>query len=364
MNKTETSANVEFRKKSLQSFLAVSFYMIVSIGLVFLNRLLLSNKAEPTGALFISWYQFIIAYICIIIMSIIFPNGLFPPLKYRLSTFIQIVPVSCSYLLMIGFNNKCLEYVSVSEYQVVRSLTIFFNIIETYLILHQTTSLRACLACAGIVIGFILGVGGDVGHMSFKGAVYGVFSSIFVALYSITVKRALDLLENNQYLVIEYNTPISIILLIPFVWWNKEFSVFKEGRSLTFWLLQTFTGIVGFVINIAIFLDIKYTTPLTHNIAGTVKACLQTVLSFILFNSEETINWMKGIGISCVILFSMIYSMVRRNEMKKKIESEHEHANEEKKPLLENTISIYHSSSSQISESDDENPEKPSKRGI
>ena len=47
-----------------------------------------------------------------------------------------------------------------------------------------------------------------------KGAIFGVCSSLFVALYSIVVKKVMSLLDDNEYLLIEYNTPIAIILLI------------------------------------------------------------------------------------------------------------------------------------------------------
>jgi hypothetical protein len=40
--------------------------MTVSIGLVFLNRVILTDRREQVGALFVSWYQFVVAYAIII----------------------------------------------------------------------------------------------------------------------------------------------------------------------------------------------------------------------------------------------------------------------------------------------------------
>jgi GDP-fucose transporter C1 len=170
---SEDEAEAELRKQTLQSALAVTFYMSTSIALVFLNRLVLTDVVEKAGALFVSWYQFVVAYILIIIITVFFPNV--PLLKL----FLEVIPVSFAYLLMIGCNNKCLEYVSVSAYQIVRSLTIAFNIVLTYFILGDTTSLRACLACLGVVVGFFFGLEGEV-DLSLRGAVYGVSSSVFV----------------------------------------------------------------------------------------------------------------------------------------------------------------------------------------
>jgi GDP-fucose transporter C1 len=311
----------EVRKKTLQAGLAVTFYMTVSIGLVFLNRLVLTDKTEKAGALFVSWYQFLVAYVIIVVITSVFPNvpllNLFPRLSYKPSVFLKVIPVSATYLLMIGFNNKCLEYVSVSAYQIVRSLTIVFNIVLTYFVLGQTTSLLAMLACAGVVAGFFLGVEGEI-DLSFRGAIYGIASSLFVALYSIAVKKVMELLGNNEYLLIEYNTPVAIVALAPFVWYGGEFQGLG-GRSLRFWTMQTLAGVVGFIINIAIFLNIKYTTPLTHNLSGTVKACLQTLLAFVIFPGSEIMTTMKFIGTVLIIACSAFYARVRQIEMKKKI---------------------------------------------
>jgi GDP-fucose transporter C1 len=325
------------RKKTLQSAAAVTFYMTVSIALVFLNRLVLTHKAEKAGALFVSWYQFVVAYVIIIIITTLFPNvpllNLFPPIQYKLEIIIKVIPVSIAYLLMIGFNNKCLEYVSVSAYQIVRSLTIVFNIVLTYFILREKTSFRAILACLGVVVGFFFGVQGEIG-LSPRGAIYGIISSVCVAMYSIVVKRALGLLDKNEYLLIEYNTQIAIISLAPFVWYSGEFSVLGEGRSARFWLMQTLAGVVGFVINIAIFLNINYTSPLTHNLSGTVKACLQTLLAFVFFPGSEIMTVMKFIGTILVIGFSAVYAYVRKQEMTKKITAENEVKDTEKDEVV------------------------------
>jgi GDP-fucose transporter C1 len=317
----------ELRTRLLHSTLAVSFYMAISIGCIFLNRLVLSDKTEHAGALFVSWFQFVVALVLILFISSFCQKvpvlNLFPPIHIELGILFKVLPVSFTYLLMIGLNNKCLEYVSVSGYQIVRSLSILFNIVLTYMILGETISLRASLACTGVVVGFFFGVEGELG-LSVRGAIYGVLSSIFAALYAIVVKRVIGLLNGNEYLLIEYNTPIAILALTPGVWASGEFHVLFEKRSVHFWMMQTLAGVVGFVINIAIFLNIKYTTALTHNLTGTVKACLQTMLAFVVFKDSEVMTPMKFLGIVLVIGFSTYYAFVRRAEMRQKIIDEHD----------------------------------------
>lgn len=304
-----------------KTIFAVTFYMSISIILVFLNRLVMSESKEKAGALFTSWYQFIVTYIIIIIISTFCQNvpilNIFPPIRYDFQTFVKVLPVCVTYLLQIGLNNKCLQFVSVSGYQVVRSLTILFNILLTYFILNQTTSLKAVLCCIGVIIGFFFGVEGEIG-LTWKGCFYGVATSLFVALYSIVVKKTLKSLDNNEYVLIEYNTPIAIIAFIPLIYFNGEFEVLTRKLSANFWIMQTLAGVVGFLINIAIFININVTSPLTHNLAGTVKACIQTILAFYIFPSSEKMTIKKFIGTVMIIAFSGLYSVVRTLEMKAK----------------------------------------------
>ncbi len=46
-----------------------------------------------------------------------------------------------------------------------------------------------------------------------------------------------------------------------------------------FWVSVSATGILGLVIGYVAGLQIQVTSPLTHNISGTVKAALQTVMA-------------------------------------------------------------------------------------
>ena len=134
---SDSNAQEEYKKKIGKTAFAVSFYMIVSITLVFLNRLVLSDPKDKAGALFTSWYQFVVTYVIIVLISFFGQNipllNIFPKLNYKFDVFLKVLPVSITYVLQVGLNNKCLEYVSVSGYQVVRSLTIMFNILLTYL---------------------------------------------------------------------------------------------------------------------------------------------------------------------------------------------------------------------------------------
>ena len=79
-------------------------------------------------------------------------TSLLPHLRLMRLMLSQILPLSLVFVGMITFNNLCLKYVGVAFYYIGRSLSTIFNVLLTWTILGQRTSLRA-LACCG-AIGF------------------------------------------------------------------------------------------------------------------------------------------------------------------------------------------------------------------
>ena len=83
--------------------------------------------------------------------------------------------------------------------------------------------------------------------------------------------------------------------------------------SLLFWTLMTLAGLFWFLIGIVTILQIKLTSPLTHNICGTAKACIQTILAIAFMHESVTLR--SVIGTCCVLLGTFMYSVVRSHEM-------------------------------------------------
>jgi GDP-fucose transporter C1 len=77
-----------------------------------------------------------------------------------------------------------------------------------------------------------------------------------------------------------------------------------------FWLFQIAGGFFGFLIGIVTTMQIKVTGPLTHNISGTAKAGVQTILALFIWKNPTTV--MNLAGTALVLLGSMAYTHVRR----------------------------------------------------
>lgn len=241
--------------------------------------------------------------------------AIFPPFEFNFAVARKIAPLTFVYLSMIVFNNLCLKYVQVSFYQVARSLTVLWTALFTYILLGKTVSKLRLLSTCVVFIGFVIGSKGEV-NFDIYGLIFGILACMFVALYGIYVKKALADVQDDQWRLLIYNTTLAIIMLFPFVLFSGEFVVLTPWSPIPFnlntWILVILTGVVGWLINIAIFMQIKYTSPLTNAISGTVKAAVQTLMGVVFFNDQ--ITWMNFYGIVIVIGGSFWYGRISYQE--------------------------------------------------
>eukprot|EP00741_Cyanophora_paradoxa_P017420 tig00020965_g16829.t1 len=300
--------------------MAVAFYFSTSLCVVFLNKYVM-NYADVKfpHPLFITWFQLLVALFMIVVLGEMSRSvqalSFMPRFEFSLDKAKAVTPLTIIYVAMLAMNNLCLQYVEVSFYQVVRSLNICFNIALSYYMLNQSISQRVLTSCGVVFLGYVVASYGEV-NFSWMGIIYGILSSLFVSLNSIYVKKVLPAVNGDTWKLAIYNTVISIFLLFPIVLMAGDFTALRESgliRNRHFWALNTITGVFGYLINIATFLQIKFTSPLTHTISGTAKAIVQTVLGALLF--RNTVSTLNAIGNAVCIGGSAWYALIRHQEM-------------------------------------------------
>lgn len=222
---------------------------------------------------------------------------------------------------MISTNNLCLRYVSVAFYYVGRSLTTIFNVVLTYIFLKEKQSFQSILCCGIIISGFILGVDQESLTETFSliGTIFGIIGSLSLSMYSIYTKKTLPYVNGEVWLLSYYNNIYSIFLFIPLIIINGEVPTILSYDYIAetwFWMTMIVGGICGFLIGYATSLQIKVTSPLTHNISGTAKACAQTVLATSWFNEIKSFLWWFSNIV--VLLGSFAYARVKQVEIAKR----------------------------------------------
>ena len=218
----------------------VLVYWVVSISMVYSNKLLLSSPAASIPApLFVTWYQCVLT--CAICVALghygertrasghnSFLNE-FSKVRYDVRVGLSVLPLTVIFVGMIAFNNLCLQYVEVSFYNVARSLSIVFNVIFTYLLLSKPTSLLTCGTLVVVIVGFVVGIDGEV-NFSLVGTSSGVLSSLFVSLNGIYTSKVLPKVDNDKSTLLFYNNYNATFLFLPLiVLFETEVSVGAPG---------------------------------------------------------------------------------------------------------------------------------------
>jgi|EP00979_Chaetoceros_neogracilis_P013827 GDP-fucose transporter C1 len=321
----------------------VATYWAVSISMVYLNKILMSNDVVSIPApLFITWYQCTVTSIICWLAGLCGDRAMnqggaysrlttveigddaaiskpsffaqFPRAQYHRKIAVQIFPLSIIFVGMVSFNNLCLKNVEVSFYNVARSLTIVFNVIFSWILLGIPTSRKTVLCIVVVVFGFYIGVMGEM-NFSLNGTAFGVLSSLFVSLNSIFTKRVLSLVDDNHWKLTFYNNVNASLILAPMVYiFEADFVLehIKHLQTPIYWSVMTLAGFFGFAIGIVTVLQIKATSPLSHNFSGTAKAAVQSMLAFYLWGNEATLHGV--VGIFTVLGGSLLYTYAKMNE--------------------------------------------------
>lgn len=334
--------------KYTEILIVVTVYWFVSISMVFLNKNLLSGM-NLNAPLFVTMYQCLCsALICVVAAVLAKSNKRFRAicpvkLEFKPDVLIGVLPLSIIFVGMITFNNLCLKYVGVAFYFVGRSLTTVFNVALTYIVLGQKTSTPAVICCLVIIFGFFLGVDQEAHssidthiqsnvsmpsiilvnvpkqeNLSIAGVIYGILASLFVSLNAIQTKKVLPLVDNSVWILNFYNNINSIILLFILMMVTGEIPVIYSYENIFdshFWFMMSLSGLFGFAIGFVTGLQIQVTTPLTHNISGTAKACAQTILAVVWFSEMKTILW--WLSNFLVMIGSASYARVKQVEMQR-----------------------------------------------
>ena len=227
----------------------------------------------------------------------------------------------------LSVNTFCLKHIDASLYQVARSLILPFTLFLEFIVLQRRTTLPVFLSCAVVTLGFVIGLFGDSqsentdANVSMLGVFFGVASSMTTAVHAIVIKKSLAVVDGNALELAWYNNVLSAVGLIPLILVSGEVSgmsnaqtlISPENRSRLVWGVLV-TGVFGFLINIAGFLQIKVTSPVTHMISSAVRGVLQTFLAVYLFNELLTVS--RASGILFILIGSTAYTYYKSNTPK------------------------------------------------
>ncbi|KAF9132036.1 hypothetical protein BGW39_000894 [Mortierella sp. 14UC] len=292
----------------------VMFYMITALVMVSVNKWALNTMQLPWLLL---WCQMAIA---VVLLKVTDYTGFLkmPVLQKDVSK--ALVPLISINVLGLGVNTLCLVYVDTSFYQIARGLVLPFTVIFAYALLGQSSSRLVLGSCFIVFCGFYTGVTSEL-NVSQLGIFFGVVSSITTSLHAIVIKKSLGAVNNSSIDLVYYNNALSLMATTPIFFLSGEYSevmtrISEEGLASfnSFFFAAFVTGIFGFLINLAGFLQISKTSPTTHMVSGAVRGVLQTLLGYYAFHDIITTG--RLVGIILILGGGALYTYAKDQEMK------------------------------------------------
>lgn len=314
----------------LNKVLSLVLYSLVSVSLVFLNKqIFVGDFSYP---LFTTWIQQVCGMGCYLIVYVV-SRGIFGKDQlisrptFRYDRIRDCLPMSVACTTFILLSNLCLKYVPMASYSITRSLTLFFNIIFSVMILKQHISGVCVLGCVIVTLGFVIG-SIEMSSLCLHGILSGALSSLFQSIYTVQIKSVSKLID-DEFQVYWYNALITSFLAVVPVFVFGEYKAFVELYSFGFEELSTkfgpilVTGVLNFFLGVIIIWCIHSTSPIAYNLTGYLKSGVQTMMG-ILFNNEE-FKLSTILGLLMTIGGSAIYSFgdLIKSSLRKKIGLDH-----------------------------------------
>ncbi|KAI1319264.1 hypothetical protein EDD11_004401 [Mortierella claussenii] len=294
--------------------LTVGFYMVTALIMVSCNKWALNTLELPWLLL---WCQMLIA---VLLLKITDSAGLLKMPEIKPDVAKALIPLITINVLGLGVNTLCLVYVDTSFYQIARGLVLPFTVIFAYVLLGQPSSSLVLAACFTVFCGFYTGVSTEI-DVKFLGIVFGIFSSITTSLHAIVIKQSLGAVNNSSIDLVYYNNILSFLATTPVVFLSGESALVVEilqekgfEAFHSFLAAALVTGIFGFLVNLAGFMQISKTSPTTHMISGAVRGVLQTLLGYFAFNDVITSGRLMGIVL--ILSGGALYTWAKDKEMK------------------------------------------------
>ena len=152
-----------------------------------------------------------------------------------------------------------------------------FTVIFAYVLMRQPSSLLVIISCFTVFCGFYTGVTSEI-NPSKLGVFFGIVSSVTTSLHAIVIKKSLPAVNHSSIDLVYYNNVLSLMATTPIVFLSGEsakiaYDFDQEGLASFYpFLVAAFvTGIFGFLVNLAGFMQISKTSPTTHMISGAVR---------------------------------------------------------------------------------------------
>ncbi|WAQ95743.1 S35D3-like protein [Mya arenaria] len=306
-------------RSNLSSFSAALLYGTCSVGIAFVNKLLMTTFRFDYPV-FIMAAQMGFTIIVLELLSLINVINMpkftlergrmfaLPALFYGINSVLALSALSHMNLALYGVMKRCVPLVTM--------------ILSVFILKKGWPSKLTISSILVLTLGCIFAGFGDL-TFSPVGYACGALSNIAQSLYLLLVQRA----TNGKLSIVEslqLNSINTLPFLALFALANGEISQmqsYEQFSSLSFLLVFFLTISLGCLLNYSLFLCTSMTSALTTSVVGGIKALAQTLIGIFTFGGvSHNLSTLVGISMSVFGGLGYIYAKYRENVVKKSVD--------------------------------------------
>ncbi|CAI5442479.1 unnamed protein product [Caenorhabditis angaria] len=293
----------------LARVLSAVFYGIISVLIVFVNKILLTNLRFPSF-LFVGVGQ-MLATIAILFIARLFRLVQFPSLDSSIPRKIMPLPLLYFFNLISGLGGT--QMINLPMFTVLRRFSILMTMILEFYILEVRASRAVKISVGLMILGSFIAA---IYDLTFDSVGYMMIfvNNICTAALGVYTKQKLDAKDLGKYGLMFYNCLFMVLPALCVVKYTGDLDKaveFMKSDMMTssVWIALILSCICGFILNYSLVLCTHHNSALTTTCVGPIKNLFVTYVG--MFSSGDYIfQWANFIGINVSVFGSILYTYV------------------------------------------------------
>ncbi|CAM8923564.1 hypothetical protein QQ045_021525 [Rhodiola kirilowii] len=306
---TKPSSSITISSGKLFTIGLVSSWYASNIGVLLLNKYLLSNYGFRYPIFLTMCHMTacsLLSYVAIAWMKMV-------PMQTLRSRrqFFKISALSLVFCASVVSGNISLRYLPVSFTQAIGATTPFFTAVFAYLITFKREAWLTYFTLLPVVTGVVIASGGEPSFHLF-GFLMCVGATAARALKSVLqgILLSSEGEKLNSMNLLLYMAPVAVLVLLPATLLMEDnvvgitVALARNDVKIIWYLI--FNSTLAYFVNLTNFLVTKHTSALTLQVLGNAKGAVCVVVSILIFRNPVSVMGMLGYTLTVfgVLLYS------------------------------------------------------------
>ncbi|XP_030470545.1 GDP-mannose transporter GONST1 [Syzygium oleosum] len=289
---TRSGRTFKMHNQALLSGLA---YCISSCSMILVNKFVLSSYDFNAG-ISLMLYQNLIS---VIIVSTLTLFGVISTEPLTLKLIKVWLPVNVIFVGMLVTSMFSLKYINVAMVTVLKNVTNVITAVGEMYLFNKHHDNRVW---AALFLMIISAISGGITDLSFHaiGYAWQITNCFLTASYSLTLRRVMDTAKQvtksgnlNEFSMVLLNNTLSLPLGVILICVFNEVDYLMTTPLLrlpTFWLVMTFSGILGLAISFTSMWFLHQTGATTYSLVGSLNKIPLSIAGIFLFKVPTSLE--------------------------------------------------------------------------